>query len=84
MVRYRYEGSLAATAVTVDDDGWLLTGDLARRDAQVETVWVLDRPTDTTDISALSASPVEVEAALPDAPGVVDAAGVGTPDTVLA
>lgn len=84
MVRYGYEGNPAATAATTDDDCWLLASDLVWRDSPTETVRLLDRLTDTMDVVALNASPVEFEAALRDAPGVADAAVVSTPVTVLA
>jgi long-chain acyl-CoA synthetase len=61
------------------EDGWLLTGDLARMDAD-GFFFIVDRKDDMIITSGFNVYPSEVEAALKTHPGVADAVVVGVPD----
>jgi acetyl-CoA synthetase len=63
-------------------DGWYLTGDLARRDAD-GFFWFIGRADDMIKSGALNIGPFEVEAALMAHPAVAEAAVVGRADPVL-
>lgn len=60
-------------------DGWLYTGDVARRDADGYYTLV-DRKRDIIKTSGFLVYPAEVEEVLKNFPGVADAAVVGEPD----
>lgn len=60
-------------------DGWLHTGDLARRDAE-GFFFIVDRTDDLILTSAHNVYPSEVEAVLASHPAVADAAVIGKPD----
>ena len=62
-------------------DGWLLTGDRARRDAQGRHYFD-GRRSEVLKVSGENVSVVSVEAALAAHPGVLEAAVVGRPDPV--
>jgi fatty-acyl-CoA synthase len=64
---------------TVDDAGWLHTGDLASRDAE-GVVSLHGRLRDVIIRGGENIYPAEVEAALSAHPGVLDIAVVGAPD----
>jgi len=74
-----YLGNPAATAATIDEEGWLHTGDLARIDAAGE-VFVDDRLKELIKVNALQVAPAEVEAVLRTHPAVADAAVIPVPD----
>ena len=74
-----YLGNTAATAATIDEEGWLHTGDLARIDAAGE-VFVDDRLKELIKVNALQVAPAEVEAVLRTHPAVADAAVIPVPD----
>jgi acyl-CoA synthetase (AMP-forming)/AMP-acid ligase II len=74
-----YLGNPAATAATIDDDGWLHTGDLARIDAAGH-VFVDDRLKELIKVKGLQVAPAEVEAVLRTHPAVADAAVIPVPD----
>ncbi|MBI1209015.1 MAG: acetate--CoA ligase [Azospirillum sp.] len=63
-------------------DGWYLTGDLARRDADGD-YWFIGRADDVIKSAGHLISPGEVEAVLREHPAVADAAVVGLPDPLL-
>jgi long-chain acyl-CoA synthetase len=69
-----------ATAATLDR-GWLLTGDLGRFDAD-SYLWFEGRCKHLIIRGGSNISPQEVEAALQEHPGVVEAGVVGLPDDV--
>ena len=77
MVGYRHDA--AATAATVDSDGWLHTGDIARIDAD-GAVFVVDRVKELIKVKGFQVAPAELEAVLRTHPGVADAAVIGVPD----
>ncbi len=74
-----YLNDPAATAATVDPDGWLHTGDVARAD---EAGWftIVDRVKELIKVRGHAVAPAELEALLIGHPAVLDAAVVGMPD----
>ncbi|WP_027583003.1 class I adenylate-forming enzyme family protein [Bradyrhizobium sp. Ai1a-2] len=76
-----YWNDLRATTESLKD-GWYHTGDLARREAQGELLFVA-RKKDIIIRGGTNISPVEVEQAVAAHPSVEDAAVVGVPDAVL-
>ena len=62
-------------------DGWYLTGDLARRDAD-GYFWFVGRKDDVIKSSGHLIGPFEVESALLEHPAVAEAAVIGKPDPV--
>jgi acyl-CoA synthetase (AMP-forming)/AMP-acid ligase II len=69
----------AATAATIDPDGWLRTGDLGMITAAGE-VFVVDRIKELIKVSGFQVPPAELEALLTTHPAVADAAVFGRPD----
>ncbi|MGC3999903.1 MAG: AMP-binding protein [Anaeromyxobacter sp.] len=74
-----YFGDPAATAEAIDAQGWLHTGDLARRDAE-GFFTIAGRCKDMFISGGENVYPLEVEAALQLHPAVTLAAVVGVPD----
>jgi len=70
----------AETANVLTEDGWLLTGDIARMDAD-GYFYIVDRKKDMIDVAGLKVYPREVEELLFTHPGVKEAAVVGVPDS---
>ncbi|HWJ02660.1 MAG TPA: AMP-binding protein [Verrucomicrobiae bacterium] len=66
-----------ATAEAIKD-GWLLTGDIARKDED-GYVWVLDRKKDMIISGGVNVYPKEVEDVLLTNPKILDAAVIGVP-----
>jgi acetyl-CoA synthetase len=62
-------------------DGWYLTGDLARRDAQ-GYYWFVGRADDVIKSSGHLIGPFEVESALLEHPAVAEAGVIGIPDAM--
>jgi acetyl-CoA synthetase len=62
-------------------DGWYLTGDLARRDAD-GYFWFVGRKDDVIKSAGHLVGPFEVESALLEHPAVAEAAAIGKPDPV--
>ncbi len=62
-------------------DGWYLTGDLVRRDAD-GYYWFVGRADDVIKSSGHLIGPFEVESALMEHPAVAEAAVIGVPDPV--
>ncbi len=77
MTGYLHDRS--ATAATVDADGWLHTGDIARIDTG-GAVFVVDRVKELIKVKGFQVAPAELEAVLRAHPGIADAAVVGVPD----
>ncbi|WP_141013456.1 FadD3 family acyl-CoA ligase [Nocardioides sambongensis] len=69
----------AATARTIDEDGWLHTGDVATLDA-AGNLTITDRLKDMYICGGFNVYPAEVEQALLRMEGVQDVAVVGVPD----
>ena len=74
-----YWGDAAATDATLTDDGWLRTGDLARK-GLLGTVVFAGRQKDVIKHGGYSVYALEVEQALEEHPDVLEAAVVGLPD----
>src|SRR5947208_14758272 len=72
-----FNNPLATEAVL--RDGWLFTGDMARRDAEGYYTLV-DRKRDIIKTSGFLVFPAEVEEVLRNHPDVAEAAVVGVPD----
>jgi acyl-CoA synthetase (AMP-forming)/AMP-acid ligase II len=68
-----------ATAATVDDDGWLHTGDVGRADEDGYVVLV-DRVKELIKYKGYQVAPAELEAVLLEYTAVAEAAVVGRPD----
>ncbi|HEX5366202.1 MAG TPA: acetate--CoA ligase [Acidimicrobiales bacterium] len=62
-------------------DGWYLTGDVARRDAD-GWVWFVGRADDVIKSAGHLIGPFEVESVLMEHPAVVEAGVIGVPDPV--
>src|SRR5207247_7387015 len=73
-----YFNNPPATAAVLRD-GWLFTGDMARRD-QDGYFTIVDRKKDIIKTSGFLVFPAEVEEVLRAFPGVAEAAVVGVPD----
>jgi acyl-CoA synthetase (AMP-forming)/AMP-acid ligase II len=69
----------ADTRATVDDDGWLRTGDIGHADADGD-FYVVDRLKELIKYKGLQVPPAELEAALLSHPAVADAAVVPLAD----
>ena len=78
-----FNGYLDAPAVTRESfrNGWFLTGDRAKRDADGKFFFD-GRRSDVLKVSGENVSIVEVESILGEHPGVLEAAVVGMPDDV--
>jgi long-chain acyl-CoA synthetase len=74
-----YFGSPEATADVVTADGWLRTGDLARR-GPLGTVLFVGRQKEVIKHGGYSVYAVEVQQTLEEHPAVLEAAVVGLPD----
>ena len=74
-----YWNDEAATASTIDADGWLHTGDIGVMD-QSGNVTITDRLKDMFMVGGFNAYPAEIEAMLRSVPGVAQIAVVGVPD----
>ena len=74
-----YLGDDEATANTIDDDGWLHTGDIGHAD---EDGWfyLVDRLKELIKYKGFQVAPAELEAVLLEHPAVADAAVVASPD----
>ena len=74
-----YLNNPAATRATVDDDGWLHTGDIGRVDADGH-LFVVDRVKELIKYKGWQVAPAELEALLVTHPAIRDAAVVGVRD----
>lgn len=74
-----YFGNPEATAKTFTADGWLATGDVARRD-QDGYYYIVDRIKDMFISGGENVYPAEVERVLNTHPSILEAAVVGVPD----
>jgi acyl-CoA synthetase (AMP-forming)/AMP-acid ligase II len=68
-----------ATASTIDDDGWLHTGDIAVRDSD-GYYSIVDRLKELIKYKGFQVPPAELEALLITHPEVADVAVIGVPD----
>jgi acyl-CoA synthetase (AMP-forming)/AMP-acid ligase II len=74
-----YLGNEAATAATIDADGWLHSGDLGYFDAD-GNLYLVDRLKELIKCRGYQVAPAQLEAELIAHPAVADAAVVGRPD----
>ena len=74
-----YLNNPSATAATIDDDGWLHTGDVGHIDADGH-LYVVDRIKELIKYKGFQVPPAELEALLLTHPAVADAAVIGEPD----
>ena len=77
-----YWGDAAGTGAMLTDDGWLRTGDLARKGV-LGTVVFAGRQKDVIKHGGYSVYALEVERVLEEHPDVLEAAVVGLPDDRL-
>ncbi len=68
-----------ATAATIDEEGWLHTGDVARIDADGHT-YIVDRVKELIKYKGFQVPPAELEALIVTHPAVADVAVIGIPD----
>ncbi|NNE74995.1 MAG: AMP-binding protein [Acidimicrobiales bacterium] len=68
-----------ATAATIDSDGWLHTGDVARLDADGH-IYIVDRVKELIKYKGFQVPPAELEGLLLTHPSIADAAVIGIPD----
>ena len=66
------------TAKTIDADGWLHTGDMARMDEK-GLFYIVDRKKDMILVSGFNVYPNEIEDVIAMMPGVLEVAAVGVP-----
>ena len=74
-----YLNNPAATAATIDAEGWLHTGDIGKVDADGH-VYIVDRLKELIKYKGFQVPPAELEALLLTHPDVADAAVIGIPD----
>jgi len=74
-----YWNNETATKNTIDDDGWLHSGDIGHIDADGH-LFIVDRLKELIKYKGFQVAPAELEALLLTHPMVADAAVVGLPD----
>jgi acyl-CoA synthetase (AMP-forming)/AMP-acid ligase II len=74
-----YLNNPQATALAIDPDGWLRTGDIATVDEQ-GAVRIVDRVKELIKYKGSQVAPAELEALLLTHPAIADAAVIGIPD----
>jgi acyl-CoA synthetase (AMP-forming)/AMP-acid ligase II len=74
-----YHNNPDATAITLDEDGWLHTGDIGHIDDDGH-VYVVDRLKELIKYKGFQVAPAELESLLLAHPAVADAAVIGLPD----
>ncbi len=74
-----YLNNEEATKTTIDDDGWLHTGDIGHIDADGHFT-IVDRLKELIKYKGFQVPPAELEALLVTHPAVADAAVIGIPD----
>ncbi|MBG0855798.1 AMP-binding protein [Streptomyces spinoverrucosus] len=74
-----YFGEESETAATIDEDGWLHTGDIGLLDPDGR-LRITDRMKDMYIVGGFNAYPAEIERILDGHPGIARSAVVGVPD----
>lgn len=77
-----YYNDEKATNEVLTDDGWLLTGDMAKEDAD-GFIWLVDRKKDVIITGGENLYPVQIEDFLRSNPKIKDVAVIGIPDKRL-
>jgi long-chain acyl-CoA synthetase len=81
VVMQGYFNNEVATHETIEPDGWLHTGDIAKRDAD-GLIYVLDRKKDVILTGGYNVYPAEIERVLAEHPDVAVAAVGAVPDEI--
>ncbi|KAG8228602.1 hypothetical protein J437_LFUL009307 [Ladona fulva] len=79
MIMKGYLGDAEATATTIDNNGWLHTGDVGYYDKESH-FYIVDRLKELIKYKAYQVPPAELEALLLTHPAIEDAAVIGIPD----
>jgi long-chain acyl-CoA synthetase len=79
LVMQGYYGKAEETRETIDADGWLHTGDLARMDRQ-GYLYIVDRKKDLIITAGFNVYPAELERVIASHPAVALAGVAGQPD----
>jgi acyl-CoA synthetase (AMP-forming)/AMP-acid ligase II len=74
-----YLNNPAATAITIEPDGWLHTGDIVYVD-DAGYLFVVDRLKEIIKYKGMQVAPAELEGVLVTHPAIADAAVIGIPD----
>jgi 4-coumarate--CoA ligase len=74
-----YLNNAKATADTIDEDGWLHTGDVGHIDEDGH-LYIVDRLKELIKYKGFQVAPAELEAVLLTHPAIADAAVIGRPD----
>jgi acyl-CoA synthetase (AMP-forming)/AMP-acid ligase II len=74
-----YLNNESATKRTIDDDGWLHTGDIGHIDADGH-LFIVDRLKELIKYKGYQVAPAQLEGVLATHPAVADAAVIGVPD----
>ncbi|KAK7076224.1 hypothetical protein SK128_028319, partial [Halocaridina rubra] len=74
-----YYNNEKATKETIDENGWLHTGDIAKIDDQ-QNVFIVDRLKELIKVKGFQVAPAELEDLLRKHPNVTDVAVIGVPD----
>ena len=74
-----YLNNEQATRETIDEDGWLHTGDVAEMDSDGDYA-IVDRLKELIKYKGFQVPPAELEAVLLEHPGIADCAVIGVPD----
>jgi acyl-CoA synthetase (AMP-forming)/AMP-acid ligase II len=74
-----YLNNAEATAHTIDQEGWLHTGDIGHFDND-GYIFIVDRVKELIKYKGFQVAPAELEAVLLSHPAIADAAVIGTPD----
>ncbi len=74
-----YLNNPEATAATIDEDGWLHTGDVAHFDTDGH-IYIVDRIKELIKYKGFQVPPAELEGLLLTHPAIADAAVIGIPD----
>ena len=74
-----YHDNPAATAATIDAEGWLHTGDIGHIDAD-GFLTITDRLKELIKVKGFQVAPAELEALLLTHPAITDCAVIGVPD----
>ncbi|KAF9890533.1 hypothetical protein FE257_005938 [Aspergillus nanangensis] len=72
-----YLNNPEATAVTIDQDGWLQTGDICYCDEKTKKWYIVDRKKELIKVQGFQVAPAELEGILLNHPDIADAAVVG-------